>query len=185
MASPESDRIFTALGKITFAWSSIDTLLDFVNDSLYHEFGGKELAPVLPHTSLEMKIEFFRRCVTDSPILEDSKRAIGIDFAKKLSQMADRRHWMVHGISVAIEGEKITFFRARIKRRLIERRDWTLAELDEFYGESVTLGFGLGLFFALNLSKMPAEEQDDYFRTLMEECGAILEIREKPSDSKD
>lgn len=183
MARPQDEKLFTALGKITYAWSTIDTFLDYANFALHHEFGGKEIEPNLPHTSLEMKIEYFRRIVCESPALTDSKRTAGIDMAAKLATMADRRHWMIHGMSSENDGETVTFLRSRLRLKQHQTRKWSFAEMEEFYEQSVTLGFGLALFISFNLGIMPRDQHGKFLRALTEECRATIEFGEPPSES--
>ena len=170
----EFEKFYSALGRITFAWATIDSILDYANHTIYHRYGGKEIEPVLPHSSLEMKIAFLLKCLRGTSHLDDARKKIGIEMGEKLIHMRDERHWMIHGACTGMEGETIRLIRTRLKLKKEERRNVTLTQLADFFDRSMVVAMGLSLFVGINLGKIPPEKLQELLGPFTVELGSPL-----------
>jgi len=91
-----SDEYYTALGKMTVAWNSVEIPLEFITGVLFVHCDGTRFEKRLPRP-LERKIDFCRKCVDSTPDLRAFRDGI-FQILDRTEQLSDARHHMIHGL---------------------------------------------------------------------------------------
>jgi hypothetical protein len=138
-----SDEYYTALGKMTVAWNSVEIPLEFITGVLFVHFDGRRFAKRLPRT-LDRKIEFCRKCVGSAPALEAFRDGM-FQILDRTEELSDARHHLIHGLvdNLTPVPEGVIIIRKLIheqaEHRFSERRT-SLADIAQLTDEMIALG---------------------------------------------
>jgi hypothetical protein len=91
-----SDEYYTALGKMTVAWASVEFPLELITGILFEHFDGRRFSKRLPRP-LERKIDFCSKCIESMPELEEFRGGM-VQILDRTEELSDARHHMIHGL---------------------------------------------------------------------------------------
>jgi hypothetical protein len=89
-------EVYRAIGHFTVNWASLEMSLDSCNFIFYKRCGGRARINTQIPTSLKPKIAFFRRCLTNLPVLQPYA-VDGLKLADRIGNLKRDRHDSVHG----------------------------------------------------------------------------------------
>lgn len=89
-----SDEFLTALGRATYAWAYLETVIDSLVAVTFHSFGGQSIHPEIPK-ALSRKLEYLKDC-SKLPALKKHRFAI-LALKDAVNDMKELRHDVIHG----------------------------------------------------------------------------------------
>jgi len=92
------EPLYSALGKIVYAWAYLENIIDICVDIVYHVYGGNSIAhrQEIPR-SLRMKIDFLKNSFKTITQLNQYKTK-GLALIHSVIPLSNQRHDMIHSI---------------------------------------------------------------------------------------
>lgn len=123
--SPEDEKFFGAIGRLTISWSHLELGLDTGIYLIHHYLGGKDREKELPR-ALSRKLKYFKRALEHLPISDqDLPKYRGL--ITNIQDASDTRHDIIHGAVVSHEegsGE------AKLVRLIYKDTGWDAKSID-------------------------------------------------------
>jgi hypothetical protein len=96
--SEDYEPLYSALGKIVYAWAYLENIIDICVDIVYHVYGGNSIAhrQEIPR-SLRIKIDFLKKSLKTITQLKQYKTE-GLALINRVTPLSNLRHDMIHSI---------------------------------------------------------------------------------------
>ncbi|MCE9649889.1 MAG: hypothetical protein K8R18_09735 [Parvibaculum sp.] len=123
--SPEDEKFFGAIGRLTISWSHLELGLDVGIYLIHRYLGGKDREKELPR-ALSRKLKYFKRALEHLPVSEQNLPRYK-SLITDIQNASDTRHDIIHGAVVSHEegsGE------AKLVRLIYKDSGWDTKPID-------------------------------------------------------
>lgn len=172
---PESWKTYYGmLGMLTSAWSFLEYTLGCIVAPVHADYGGDQIEPEMPR-SFNTKPPYLRKAFAAHPELQQHRERL-TEILTEASELADLRHWCIHGIYKEIP-ENGAMEIAKIIRGVnsrVDRRKMTFDDIDMAITRTMVLSINAMFFGIESVRIIPKDQAEDVVRKLLSEQGAVL-----------
>ncbi|MBZ9960834.1 hypothetical protein [Mesorhizobium sp. BR1-1-14] len=171
---PENMRdTFTTIGLLTVGWAAAEYALDFIIRYAHEFYEGKQIAPV-PPLSFKGKPPYLRKTFANHPELAPHLPKLN-ELLEEASQIAEQRHWCIHGMVDLRAGPKIPISKIiHGKEHRQDRREFTVHQIEMLHARAMTLTLNLFFFGVQTVGIMPKDEANKLVREFLRKHRASL-----------
>ena len=172
---PEGKRdTFTAIGLLTVCWASAEYALDFIIRYVHELYDGNQVQSV-PPISFKGKPPYLREAFAKHPSLVPYLPRLN-ELLEEAWQIAEQRHWCVHGAIDLRAGYK-SFPISKIipgKEHRQDRRKFTVRQIEMLSERAAALSLNLFFFGVQTVGIIPKDEANKLIREWLGERAAAF-----------